>query len=83
MRVASAIDFGPMASERFVAVAAFVAAAAVWAMKGERRETSEAACVNEHSRPQTSTSERRVFDRRENSYKINARFSSDALMTLK
>ena len=32
---------------------------------GERRETSEAACVNEHSRPQTSTSEQRVFGRLE------------------
>lgn len=35
MRVASAIDFGPMAGERFVAVAAFVA------MKGEREERDQ------------------------------------------
>ena len=53
MRIASAIDFRPMAGERFVAVAAFVAAVA--AVRGEERLAARQRHVNEHSPPQTST----------------------------
>ena len=85
MRIASAIDFRPMGGEQFVAVAAFVAAAAAWAAKGER-DTGEAAAacdVNEHCRPQTSIFELRIFSRPENGYKINESSSFQTPLTSK